>query len=209
MGETAEIVCRVQAYPRPEFAWSYGTNSAPLEMSSEGHYEITSASDNGDVYSSVLKMSHIRDVDYGTYTCKITNTLGGVNAVLRLQAKGAPENPLAVSATSLGHNYVTLSWEPGFDGGLTNTKFFVSYRRVPGKVETAVAVAADCGYEDQRRNTADWQEFDCQRNNPCNVTSLDQHNSYTFKVSLVCCFDTPFYSLDSGQTGFISSLCIM
>ena len=62
-------------------------------MSSEGHYEINTKIENGDVYTSVLKISDIRDNDYGDYICRIANDLGTTKATISLQPKGPPENP--------------------------------------------------------------------------------------------------------------------
>ncbi|KAE8737392.1 hypothetical protein FOCC_FOCC017145 [Frankliniella occidentalis] len=197
--EDAQVVCRVQAYPRPEFQWSYGSNAAALLSSSDGHYDISTTSENGDVYTSVLKVSNIRDVDYGEYTCRANNGLGTKRETIKLQPKGPPEHPQAVKATAVGHNFVTLLWEAGFDGGVQNTKYFVSYRRVAGgngNPTDGDELASDCYSAAPPSVNADllvtapegtgeaggWQEFDCQKNNPCNVTSLQQHASYVFKV---------------------------
>lgn len=184
--ETAEVVCKVQAYPRPEFQWNYGTNTAPLLTSNEGHYELNMTAENGDIYTSILKISNIREADYGQYTCRVANSLGTIRTGIYLQPKGPPEHPSSIKATEVGHSYVTLLWEPGFDGGHQNTKYFVSYRRVLASAGDET-LAPDCygttGIIPRRSNGEGWQEFDCQRNNPCNVTSLEQHHTYVFKVS--------------------------
>ncbi|XP_068085269.1 cell adhesion molecule Dscam2 [Anabrus simplex] len=179
--ETAEVVCRVQAYPRPEFQWSYGTNAAPLLMSSEGHYDINTTAESRDIYASVLKIADIRDSDYGDYYCRVANSLGSIKPAIRLQRKGPPERPLHVNATGVGPNYVTIRWEPGFDGGLQNTKFFVSYKKLPMAVGDDFT-AGDCVGQARRLSGEEWQEFECLKNNPCNVSGLEQHQSYIFKV---------------------------
>ena len=183
--ETAEVVCRVQAYPRPEFQWNYGTNTAPLLTSSEGHYELNMTAESGDIHTSILKISNIRDADYGEYTCRVANSLGTIKTIIHLQPKGPPERPTVVQAIGVGHNYVTLHWKPGFDGGLQNTKYFVSYQRMLASAGDDL-MSSDCygggGAVSRRSSAADWQEFDCQKNNPCNVTSLDQHHTYVFRV---------------------------
>jgi echinoid protein len=184
--ETAEVVCRVQAYPRPEFQWNYGTNAAPLLTSSEGHYELNMTTERGDIYTSILRISNIHEADYGQYMCRVANSLGTIRTGIHLQPKGPPERPSLIKATEVGHSYVTLVWEPGFDGGHQNTKFFVSYRRVlpsAGDELTAAECYGTMGIVPRRSNGELWQEFDCQRNNPCNVTSLEQHHTYVFKVS--------------------------
>lgn len=180
--ETAEVVCKVQAYPRPEFQWSYSTNSAPLLSGSDGHYEINTTinESGGDIYTSVLQIANIREADYGDYNCRVANTLGSVKTAIRLQSKGPPERPENLVPTEVTHNYVVLQWTPGFDGGLSNTKYFVSYRKVLRANDDDVD--SDC-YAKKKSGPADsWHEVDCLRMNPCNVTSLEQHQSYEFKV---------------------------
>lgn len=178
--ETAEVACKVQAWPKPEFQWSFGTNVATLQgSSSDGHYEITTTSDNYDAYTSVLRMTDIRESDYGDYTCRAANAQGSVTSTIRLQPKGAPERPTNITAMEIGPTYVALLWQLGFDGGLPITKYFVSYRRVAGGDEI---VAPDCA--SPRGPAGQWLELDCRRSNPCNVTNLEQHQTYTFKVKV-------------------------
>lgn len=81
----------------------------------------------------------------------------------------------------MGHNYVTLQWTPGFDGGVQNTRFLVAYRQAVKNLDNEVN--SDCFVPRRPGNGGDnWFEFDCQRNNPCNITVLDQYQAYTFKV---------------------------
>ncbi|XP_055386183.1 hemicentin-1-like [Condylostylus longicornis] len=177
--ETAEVICRVQAYPKPEFQWLYGNNPSPLSMSSDGHYEIHTSSDNNDIYTSVLRINQLVHNDYGDYTCRATNSQDAVRTVIRLQQKGKPEKPTNVQAKEIGPNFVTLVWDSGFDGGLSNTmKFFVAYRRVstPQKEQ----MISDCAT--LATSNTDWMEYDCQRESPCKIQPLDQHQSYAFKV---------------------------
>ena len=147
-------------------------------MSSDGHYEITTTTDNSDVYTSVLKIHNLRHNDYGEYFCRVANSLETIRAPIRLQPKGAPEKPNNLQAPEVGPNYVTLMWDPGFDGGLSNTKFFVLYRKVV--VPHDDQVNGECG--PQSVSSSEWMEFDCHRDVPCNITPLDQHQSYVFKV---------------------------
>lgn len=176
--ETAEIRCKVQAYPKPEFTWFFGTNGAPLSMSSDGHYEINTTSDKQDIYTSVLKVINLVGTDYGEYMCRVVNSLETIRAPIRLQPKGSPEKPNNLQAADLGSNYANILWDPGFDGGLTNTKFFVSYRRVA--VPHDDQMLPDCNTN--AISSTEWMEFDCHQNIPCHVTPLDQHQSYLFKV---------------------------
>jgi echinoid protein len=179
--ETAEVICKVQAYPKPEFQWQFGTNTAPLSMSSDGHYEISTTTDNNDVYTSILRVNNLRHKDYGDYICRVANTLDTIRAKITLQQKGPPEKPANLQVAEVGPNYITLSWDPGFDGGLTNTKYFVLYRRIALPMNEQVN--GDCGF--QSVSSTEWSEFDCHRDVPCNITPLDQHQSYEFKVSRI------------------------
>ncbi|CAH2076216.1 unnamed protein product, partial [Iphiclides podalirius] len=166
--EAAEISCRVRAYPKPEFVWHFG-GGAPLQPSER--YDITSAED-GDSYLSVVRIRSVRPQDYGEYRCSAKNALGAISPLVVLQPKGAPEPPRALASQRVGAGHVALRWEAGFDGGLA-TKYFVLYRRVAGGGQCAPR--ADDG----------WREYDCARANPCNVTRLEQHNTYSFKVKAV------------------------
>lgn len=85
----------------------------------------------------------------------------------------------------MGHNFITLSWTPGFDGGIHNTKYIVAYRRVGEEDSNCNALIL--GYQSTKPRGDGWQEFDCQTYNPCNITSLEQHHSYRFKV----CIENP------------------
>lgn len=176
VSETAKVVCRVQAYPRPEFKWFFGNNLSPLHSSSEGHYIIETSPEEGDIYSSVLRVSNIKKHDYGEYNCQVINNLGKIETKIRLQPKGPPEKPHKLSALFTGPTFVTLGWEPGFNGGIDNTKYFVSYKRIAGENNGLVE---GCG---PISKNMDWAEVDCQQNVPCNVTHLEQHQSYVFKV---------------------------
>lgn len=174
--ETAEVLCKIQAYPKPEFKWFFETSSSPLQMSSEGHYQINTSSDENDVYTSILKVSNIKEQDYGEYNCQVVNSLGNIEAKIRLQRKGPPEKPRNLSGKIIGSNYVTLAWDPGFNGGIVDTKYFISYRKVPTNEDVLIE---GCGVVAKNQ---DWSEVDCQQHVPCNVTSLDQHQRYVFKV---------------------------
>ncbi|KAG5872503.1 hypothetical protein JTB14_030866 [Gonioctena quinquepunctata] len=174
--ERAEVLCKVQAYPKPEFKWFFGTNISPLHSSSEGHYVVHTTNDENDVYTSILRISNIKKQDYGDYTCQVVNSLGTIETKIKLQSKGPPEKPTQLVALHDGPNFVTLGWEPGFNGGISNTKYFVSYKKVISENDILVE---GCGAASR---SGEWNEVDCHQNVPCNVTHLEQHQSYLFKV---------------------------
>lgn len=131
---------------------------------------------DNDVYTSVLKISNIKQQDYGEYNCQVVNAMGNIEARIRLQPKGPPEKPTRITDLHVGPNFVTLNWEPGFNGGISTTKYFVSYKKIPGNDNINID---GCGVVTR---SMDWSEADCQQNVPCNVTQLEQHQTYLFKV---------------------------
>ncbi|CAH1154135.1 unnamed protein product [Phaedon cochleariae] len=179
ISERAEVLCRVQAYPKPEFKWFFGTNINPLHSSTEGHYVVNTSNEENDVYTSVLKISNVGRQDYGDYTCQIVNNLGTIDTKIRLQSKGPPENPSKLVALHNGPSFVTLGWEAGFNGGISNTKYFVSYKKIISENDIIVE---GCG---ALSRSSEWNEVDCDQNVPCNVTGLEQHQSYLFKVKAI------------------------
>lgn len=199
--ETAEVICKVQAYPKPDFQWTFGTNTAPISMGSEAHYEINTSSDNNDIYTSILKIHNVRHSDYGNYICRASNSLETVRAPITLQQKGAPEKPNDLDAADIGSNFISLNWTPGFDGGLSNTKFFVLYRKVS---IPSNEINGDCGT--QYMSSSDWSEFDCHRDYPCNITPLDQHSSYVFKVKALNTKGNSEYSNEITKTTKVSKI---
>ncbi|XP_049534974.1 hemicentin-1-like [Anopheles darlingi] len=179
INEKADIVCRVQAFPKPEFQWQLGTNTAVL--SSDGHYEINTSTDNNDIYTSVLRINCVNHEDYGDYNCRVRNPIDTIRISVRLQPKGPPEKPTNLAAADVGSNYVSLIWDPGFDGGITNTKFFVFFRKVA--ISQHGQAIDDCIITQQV--SSEWIEYDCQRNVPCSVTPLDPYQNYVFKVKAI------------------------
>lgn len=169
--ETAEMTCKVQAWPKPKFLWSFG-NNAILQGSSNNHYKITTINDNDDAYISILKIMNIHKSDYGDYVCHVVNAQGGTVFTIKLQAKEAPDKP-NISVMEIGPTYVALLWQIFFDGGLPITKYIVLYKIVAGD---------NCAPTHKPDNQ--WFEFDCRRMNPCNVTNLKQHQTYAFKMKV-------------------------
>lgn len=105
--------------------------------------------------------------------------MGRLRTAIRLQPKGSPEKPTSLVAIAATHNAVTLQWDPGFDGGLQDTQYFVSYRKIGAPDQLP-----GCEMTGQRSDPKEGREFDCQKNSTCNVTSLEPHFTYIFKVNL-------------------------
>ncbi|KQS70071.1 uncharacterized protein Dere_GG24394, isoform C [Drosophila erecta] len=211
--ESAEVVCRVQAYPKPEFQWQYGNNPSPLTMSSDGHYEISTRMENNDVYTSILRIAHLQHSDYGEYICRAVNPLDTIRAPIRLQPKGSPEKPTNLKILEVGHNYAVLNWTPGFNGGFMNTKYLVSYRRVATPREQTLSDCSGNGYipsyqisSSSSNSNHEWIEFNCFKENPCKLAPLDQHQSYMFKVYALNSKGTSGYSNEILATTKVSKI---
>ncbi|XP_043266928.1 hemicentin-1 isoform X2 [Venturia canescens] len=202
VGEVASVECKVQAWPKPEFQWIFTNSPASLQRSSsDGHYEISTMGDSDDIYTSVLKISDIKESDYGEYTCRANNLQGFGNSSIKLQRKGAPEKPTNVTAVIVAPTHVALAWEVGFDGGLPITRYYVFYRRIPAEDEV---VAPDCA--PPRGPAGQWQEVDCGRSNPCNITDLEQHQTYTFKVKAYNTHNSSDYSDEVTETTAVAKI---
>ncbi|KAH8262159.1 hypothetical protein KR038_004700, partial [Drosophila bunnanda] len=211
--ESAEVVCRVQAYPKPEFQWQYGNNPSPLTMSSDGHYEISTRMENNDIYTSILRIAHLQHSDYGEYICRAVNPLDSIRAPIRLQPKGAPEKPTNLKILEVGHNYAVLSWQPGFNGGFMGTKYLISYRRVATPREQTLSDCSGHGYipsyqisSSSSSSNHEWIEFNCFKENPCKLAPLDQHQSYMFKVYALNSKGTSGYSNEVLATTKVSKI---
>uniref|UniRef100_A0A1I8PZM6 Uncharacterized protein n=1 Tax=Stomoxys calcitrans TaxID=35570 RepID=A0A1I8PZM6_STOCA len=206
--ESAEVQCKVQAYPKPEFQWQFGNNPSPLTMSSDGHYEISTRVDNNDIYTSILRINHLSHSDYGDYSCRAVNPLDTIRTQIRLQPKGPPERPTSLKVLETSHNFVIISWIPGFNGGMMSTKFLVTYRRVPTPKEQLLS---DCSAVHSYvfsggMGSPEWLEFDCFRDNPCKVTPLDQHQSYMFKIYALNAKGSSGYSNEVQATTKVSKI---
>ena len=63
---------------------------------------------------------YIEDVgstDYGKYKCVATNVLGSDEHTIQLNIKSHPDPPEDLQALGVTYKSVTLTWQPGFDGG--------------------------------------------------------------------------------------------
>lgn len=199
--ESVEIMCKVQAYPKPEFQWTFGTNTALIQSTPESHYEISKSDDGNDVYTSILKVANVGKSDYGDYFCRASNSLETIRNGIRLQPKGAPEKPTDLDASEIGHSFISLNWTPGFDGGVRNTKYFVLYRKVS---IPSNEINGDC--ESHYITSSEWSEFDCHTDYPCNITPLDQHSSYVFKVKALNTKGSSEYSNEITRTTKVSKI---
>ncbi|XP_076065499.1 hemicentin protein echinoid [Oratosquilla oratoria] len=157
VGEDAVIECRMQSFPPAEFQWFLGPN----EVKADGyHYEQNFTKLPDDVYASVLTLRSVTENEYGSYTCKGSNSMGEHSTKISLQSKGPPEFPTNLHIVSKGFDFLELGWEEGFNGGFANTKFSV-LSEMPSGVQ---------------------KKYDCQTRNPCKIKNLSQQTTYKLQV---------------------------
>jgi len=166
VGETALIVCRMQAYPRLRFEWSKGNSLLTSRPS------MTTTELGDDVYQGVLTIPHVNEGSYGEYACKASNQLGAQKTLITLQPKGKPEKPRELRAAAKSFGSILLEWTEGFNGGFNQTTFNVEYTD----------------------GTSDPEYVDCRQQNPCNISGLEQYTKYTFKVNAVNIMGTTSWS---------------
>lgn len=80
------------------------------------------------VSESTLYITHITSSDYGNYECVARNELGFSTISPRLEVTSAPDTPTLLTIVNVTHNAVTLTWTPGFDGGM-KASYRIRYRK--------------------------------------------------------------------------------
>jgi len=175
LGETAHITCKMQAYPSLKFEWSKG-NSLLTERS---FYKINMTELKDDIYEGVLTIERVEESSYDEYTCKAQNQMGAQRTIIRLQPKGKPEQPRNVRSLDKGFDTITLEWDEGFNGGYDKTTYNVEYKEIGGGSS---------------------KYADCRWRNPCNITGLEQHTTYQFKVKSVNIRGDSDWSIDIKAT---------
>lgn len=65
--------------------------------------------------------------DYGEYECEARNEEGIAKSIIVLNVTSAPDPPLSMTVLNVTHDSVTISWVPGFDGGL-KTSYRIRYK---------------------------------------------------------------------------------
>nr|XP_053645436.1 hemicentin-1-like [Cherax quadricarinatus] len=155
--EDAQLECRMQAYPEPKFQWSLGPNFIEPDGA---HYATNDTTLPDDVYASVLTVRGVTEADYGSYTCKGTNSRGEHKTIITLQEKGRPEHPTNLRVIDKGTDKIELAWDESFNGGFADTIFQVKAETMSGEKPS----------------------HDCQTKNPCIIEPLAQQTTYKLQV---------------------------
>ncbi|XP_047541017.1 nephrin [Vanessa atalanta] len=126
-GHVGRLTCKCKAAPAPNFTWS--KNGAKLPVNTSTKYFAEFHKTDPITYTSVLLINDIGSSDYGSYECGARNDLGFSTTSVKLDITSAPDPIISIMVTNVTHNSVTLSWIPGFDGGLFSW-YRIRYRKI-------------------------------------------------------------------------------
>ncbi|KAM5132240.1 nephrin [Mantella aurantiaca] len=117
------LICKAEGIPTVSFSWA--KNGVTLDFKNP-RYSVQTSNEQW-VHTSTLIIANVSAVhDYATFTCTATNALGLDIFSIHLLSTSRPDPPSDLKVLSFKHNYVTLGWSAGFDGGLKQ-KFRVRY----------------------------------------------------------------------------------
>ena len=136
LSSTVIIPCEVFSYP-PVTSISFQKGSELIKP--DDKYSLRPIEYNIDdvIYRQhrELVIKNVAADDFGTYRCISENTLGSSDHNIALSRTSRPDKP-TLTYSDLSWDIVKLSWQPGYDGGLTQT---FSVHQITGLEETILA----------------------------------------------------------------------
>ncbi|XP_067942253.1 roundabout homolog 2-like [Watersipora subatra] len=121
LSSSVSVLCEVSSYPPVSSISFFRDNTdlnAPKYTMKTVEYEV-----GGVVYRQRREMiiSEVTNADYGVYTCVAENNKGETRQEIVLTKTSKPDPPTDLAYSELSWHSVSLSWQPGFDGGLWQT----------------------------------------------------------------------------------------
>ncbi|XP_074646836.1 nephrin-like isoform X4 [Tubulanus polymorphus] len=116
-----------------------------------------------------VNIQSVQASDYGSYSCRLNNSVGSIDITLKLTETGPPQTPSNLSVIAKTAVSVTLSWVSEFEGGAKQT-FAVSYRVSDATQFVNKAEIPDPGYRKLVQTK---------------ITGLKPSTDYQFKVKSV------------------------
>ncbi|XP_072514304.1 protein turtle homolog B, partial [Salminus brasiliensis] len=107
VGRTLLIPCQADGDPSPKVTWT------KIGSSSRSLYSV---SVNGSLLLQPLSKEH-----YGQWECSVANRVATVTASTTVLVLGTSPHAVSSVSVEVGVNQANVSWEPGFDGGFTQT----------------------------------------------------------------------------------------
>ncbi|XP_019627386.1 PREDICTED: nephrin-like isoform X2 [Branchiostoma belcheri] len=125
-GDTANLVCKAEGFPDVQFSWFKGSE---LLNTSGNRLQSTVRMKSWYQREGILIIHNVSaSQDYSTYRCQVTNSLGTDTFNVRLDGRSKPDMPTSVTLVKKEDTSVTLSWTPGFDGGVQQS-FQIRYNK--------------------------------------------------------------------------------
>lgn len=108
VGRTLMIPCQAEGDPPPKITWTKtGSSFARPQYS---------VSVNGSLVLQTLSKEH-----YGRWECSVSNRVATVTASTTISVLGTSPHAVSSVSVEVEVNQANVSWEPGFDGGFTQT----------------------------------------------------------------------------------------
>ncbi|KAJ8005331.1 hypothetical protein DPEC_G00145520 [Dallia pectoralis] len=121
---TAEVACQGEGIPQIEFSWT--KNGVLMDFTHLSRYQEKTQR-MGPLHTSTITVVNVSAaLDYAVFTCTARNSLGEDTLNIQLLSTNHPDPPSKFHVVSFTHASVTLTWIPGFDGGLEQ-RFRVRY----------------------------------------------------------------------------------
>ncbi|XP_059482331.1 nephrin isoform X2 [Neocloeon triangulifer] len=136
-GNEARLVCRAKGAPQVNFEWRKGNSN--INGNTSDRY-ITAVNKLDELtYESILVIKAVKQNDFGTYDCVAKNSMGPAVHNIKLEITSRPDPPISISIMNITHDSITVSWVPGFNGGLPQA-FRLNFRRVGTEASHTVDV---------------------------------------------------------------------
>lgn len=95
-----------------------------MKLNSSKYTQQTTLSRGHNLFESVLTIHDLNENDLNNkYECEAMNQLGVNRLAIELVERSRPDRPTDVRVMHVDFMSVSLTWSPGFDGGLTQTFF--------------------------------------------------------------------------------------
>lgn len=117
-----DIECIAYGYPSVKIFWKKVGNLGGLQ-DERFIWDRSGKSDQVDygTWKSQLTIQYVNKGDYTTYECIAENKLGEDRHNISLRMPSTPDPPTNLLVTKLDYQTVQLEWEPGFNGGFTQS----------------------------------------------------------------------------------------
>ena len=109
------LSCVSMSYPEPKFEWFKNG----LQLTNLSKYKINLIQKSKNLFESILSLNAVSQEDFDQiYECNAFNELGSSRIQIELVHLSRPDSPTELRSLAIGYSSVSVSWSPGFDGGL-------------------------------------------------------------------------------------------